>query len=69
MAVDWTRRNDELAVLRRGLRARVAASPLCDAPRFAGNLSGELMRLWGEWCEQREAAATSGSMSADDALR
>lgn len=55
MAVDWTRRRDELAELRRGLRPRVAASPLCDAPRFAGNLSRELMRLWTEWCEAKNA--------------
>lgn len=55
MAVDWTRRRDELAELRRGLRDRIAASPLCDPPRFAGNLSRELMRLWTEWCEARAA--------------
>jgi predicted O-linked N-acetylglucosamine transferase (SPINDLY family) len=55
MAVDWTRRRDELAEIRRTLRARVAASPLCDAPRFAGNLSRELMRLWSSWCEARVA--------------
>lgn len=55
MAVGWTRRRGELDELRRGLRDRVAASPLCDAPRFAGNLSRELMRLWTEWCEARTA--------------
>ncbi|WP_201449690.1 tetratricopeptide repeat protein [Bradyrhizobium sp. Ai1a-2] len=55
MAVDWTHRRDELAELRCGLRARVAASPLCDAPRFADNLSRELTRLWTEWCEARTA--------------
>jgi protein O-GlcNAc transferase len=55
MAVDWTRRRDELAELRRTLRDRVATSPLCDAPRFADNLSRELMRLWTEWCEAKNA--------------
>lgn len=55
MAVDWTRRRDELADLRQGLRDRVAASPLCDPPRFANNLSRELMRLWTEWCEAKAA--------------
>lgn len=54
MAVGWTQRRDELAEVRRTLRDRVAASPLCDAPRFADNLSRELMRLWSEWCEARE---------------
>ena len=57
MAVGWTRRRDELAELRRTLRDRVAASPLCDAPRFADNLSRELMKLWAEWCEARTNAA------------
>jgi predicted O-linked N-acetylglucosamine transferase (SPINDLY family) len=55
MAVDWSRRRGELAELRSTLRPRVAASPLCDAPRFAGNLSREMMRLWGEWCAARSA--------------
>lgn len=55
MAVDWSRRRDELAELRRGLRDRVAASPLCDPPRFANNLSRELMRLWTEWCAAKNA--------------
>jgi predicted O-linked N-acetylglucosamine transferase (SPINDLY family) len=55
LAVEWSRRRVELAELRRGLRDRVAASPLCDAPRFAQNLSRELMRLWTEWCEARRA--------------
>jgi len=27
-----------------------------DAPRFADNLSRELMRLWTEWCVARSAA-------------
>ncbi|WP_420969880.1 tetratricopeptide repeat protein [Bradyrhizobium sp. B120] len=57
MAVGWTHRRDELAELRRTLRDRVAASPLCDAPRFADNLSRELMKLWAEWCEARANAA------------
>jgi predicted O-linked N-acetylglucosamine transferase (SPINDLY family) len=59
MAVDWTRRRDELAELRRGLRPRIAASPLCDAPRFADNLSRELMRLWTEWCAAKNAGTSS----------
>lgn len=50
LAVDWAGRTDDLAELRRGLRDRVAASPLCDAPRFARHLGGELVRLWRDWC-------------------
>jgi protein O-GlcNAc transferase len=54
-AVSWSSRREELAELRRGLRARVDASPLCDAPRFAKNLSDQLMRLWTDWCKERRA--------------
>ena len=39
-----------LAELRAGLRARVKASPLCDAPRFGRNLGAALRHSWMEWC-------------------
>ncbi len=39
-----------LAVLRSGLRARVRASPLCDAPRFGRNLGDALRSVWRDWC-------------------
>lgn len=55
LAVGWAGRRDELAELRRSLREQVAASPLCDAPRFAAHLSNELMRLWSQWCAERTA--------------
>jgi protein O-GlcNAc transferase len=42
-----------LAALRAGLRARVAASPLCDGPRFGANLAATLRRAW----ELRDRAA------------
>ncbi|HEX7641908.1 MAG TPA: tetratricopeptide repeat protein [Burkholderiaceae bacterium] len=41
-----------LAGLRSGLRARVLASPLFDAPRFAGHFSTMLRDMWRTWCEQ-----------------
>ncbi len=40
-----------LGALRAGLRERVAASPLCDGPRFGHNLGEALRRAW----EQRPA--------------
>ena len=39
-----------LAALHAGLRARVKASPLCDAPRFGRNLGAALRHAWTEWC-------------------
>lgn len=41
---------DELAELRRGLRARVRASPLCDGARFGRNLGAALRAAWHDWC-------------------
>jgi len=40
-----------LADLRAGLRARVKASPLCDAPRFGRNLGQALRHAWTDWCQ------------------
>ena len=42
-----------LAALRSGLRARVKASPLCDAPRFGRNLGAALRFAWQDWCAKR----------------
>ena len=44
-----------LAVLRTGLRARVKASPLCDAPRFGRNLGAALRHVWRDWCARQQA--------------
>jgi protein O-GlcNAc transferase len=61
LAIDWSRRHDDLAALRGTLRQRLATSPLCDAPRFAEHLARELMRLWADWCAARQARlATMG---------
>jgi len=38
-----------LAVLRAGLRERMAASPLCDGKRFAANLASVLQDAWERW--------------------
>jgi protein O-GlcNAc transferase len=38
-----------LAALRAGLRERMAASPLCDGKRFAGNFMSLLRDVWRQW--------------------
>lgn len=41
---------DRLTALRAGMRARLLASPLCDAERFTRNLEGTYRDLWRAWC-------------------
>jgi protein O-GlcNAc transferase len=43
-----------LQELRRGLRARMEASPLMDAPRFTTNLEGSFRTIWREWCARQQ---------------
>ena len=39
-----------LAELRSALRARMRASPLMDAPRFAKNVEAAYRSMWERWC-------------------
>jgi predicted O-linked N-acetylglucosamine transferase (SPINDLY family) len=39
-----------LADLHAGMRARIAASPLIDAARFARNLESLYRQMWHDWC-------------------
>jgi predicted O-linked N-acetylglucosamine transferase (SPINDLY family) len=51
LAKEWTQRRAELADIRAGLRERVAASPLADAPRYVRNLEASLRSVWLEWLQ------------------
>jgi predicted O-linked N-acetylglucosamine transferase (SPINDLY family) len=42
-----------LAGIRARLREQMAASPLCDGRRFAGNLMQLLRGVWREWCRKQ----------------
>lgn len=61
LAASWARRLTELAALRKGLRARVAASPLCDGPRFARHLEAAFRHMW------RTGLADAGLITGDAA--
>ena len=45
---DWSQRRSELAEIRRGLRARLTSSVICDAPRYFRNLEAAYRRVWQE---------------------
>lgn len=47
---------ENLAAIRQGLRQKVLASPLFDAPRFARNLESALWGMWDLWRNQRSIA-------------
>jgi predicted O-linked N-acetylglucosamine transferase (SPINDLY family) len=55
----WAADLGRLADVRRGLRERMAASPLCDGERFAGNLLNLLRGVWRDACR----AAAGGQRS------
>ncbi len=50
VAVEWSRDLDRLERVRAGLRARIEASPLMDAPRFARNIEAAYRQMWTRWC-------------------
>lgn len=45
---------DRLRVLRAELRARMAASPLCDSVAFAHDVEDAYRTMWCEWCARRD---------------
>jgi predicted O-linked N-acetylglucosamine transferase (SPINDLY family) len=57
MAVAKAADLEALATLRGGLRARMKASRLCDAPRFGRHLGAALRHAWRDWCASATDAA------------
>jgi predicted O-linked N-acetylglucosamine transferase (SPINDLY family) len=57
---------DHLAEIRAGMRERLRASPLCDAPRFARAMEAAYRDIWQRWCAtQAEGAAPAGEAPPD----
>lgn len=52
LAVEWAQDLPRLAAVRAGLRAQLAASPLCDAPRYAQNFQQLMRNAWRRWAGQ-----------------
>jgi predicted O-linked N-acetylglucosamine transferase (SPINDLY family) len=50
LALQWSRRPEELAAVRMALRERMRASALCDGARFARDLEDALRRAWRGYC-------------------
>ena len=48
---------ERLLDLRRTLRPRLAASPLCDGPAFSRKIEAAFRLMWWRWCETSLAAA------------
>jgi predicted O-linked N-acetylglucosamine transferase (SPINDLY family) len=43
---------DRLAAMRRGLRGRMAASPLVDSKQYAADIEAAFRRMWQTWCRE-----------------
>ena len=61
IAVELAKDLPRLAQLREGMRQRMQASPLMDAPRFARSVEEAYREMWHNWCEMRKGGSVSES--------
>lgn len=52
LATSLAHNKEKLLTLRQGLRERMAASPLCNAPRFAAHIEAAYRDMWRKWCDE-----------------
>jgi protein O-GlcNAc transferase len=57
-AVELAANLPRLAELRSTLRSRMLASPLTDAPRFAGDVEAAYRTIWRAWCSEQPRVVT-----------
>jgi predicted O-linked N-acetylglucosamine transferase (SPINDLY family) len=57
IAADLCRDLARLGEIRRGLRARMQASPLMDGARFARNMELLFREIWRDWCAHARTSA------------
>jgi len=53
LAVALTRDLEALALMRSGMRERIATSPLCDGAQFARSFEKIMRGAWRSWCAQQ----------------
>jgi predicted O-linked N-acetylglucosamine transferase (SPINDLY family) len=60
---------NRLAAFRTEQRQRMAASPLCDGPRFTRGLEAAYRDMWRRWCAARPAEAAPDASARDPERR
>jgi predicted O-linked N-acetylglucosamine transferase (SPINDLY family) len=59
IACELAKNRGRLTSLRDGLRARMAASPVCDAETFTRNLETVYRKMWQEWCARPDSCSST----------